>query len=536
MNLIRQKGTTPNTHVWVNLFLLLLLWLDFFRMLELEWKLNAQYHYGYLVPFIAAYLIFLRWEERPSPSQPISGSGTKEYVITIICVLLLIPHHVVFEANPDWRLLYWAQGGLLALITAAMLSVWGGRVWMWHFAPAIVMLLFAIPWPTIIEQPLVQNLMQMVAAVVVEVLNLSGIIAVRDGNTITLANGEQVGVEEACSGVRSLQSSIMAAYFLGELFRFLWGWRLVLLFLGIPMAVFLNLCRTLFLTIQAYEGGRSLMDEWHDTAGYVTTVSGFLLILLMALIIKKFTIPPEETLEGDTSGEERGDIYVFKPAAMTALYLCLLMGPVFTFVWYYAQEPEVDVIYLVDVAWDRVHPNIEFVAIPDATKAILRYSEGVQTYWKEDNESWYAFFFIWGEGMISSFAGVHNPEVCLPAAGLDFVGEDEPLTWERDGFNMTLRTYEFRSPRSNIPYYVFFAVWDNDQNAALPIAESFWERVQFALDGKRIKGRRQLEIIVVAYDSFENIKAKVLRMLDRGLTVEEHDLKKKPADQKLSSL
>ena len=538
MNLIRHKGTAPTAHVWVNLFLLLFLWLDFFRLLELEWRLNAQYHYGYLVPGIAGYLIFLRWEECTSTAQSIPRSGLKEYVITIVCVLLLIPHHIVFEANPDWRLLYWIQGGLLALITGAMISVWGGRKWVWYFAPAFAMLFFAIPWPTVIEQPLVQNLMRMVAAVTVDILNLSGIIAVREGNLISLSNGVKVGIEEACSGVRSLQSSIMASYFLGELLRFFWGWRVALLLIAIPMAVLLNLFRTLFLTLKAYEGGPELMAKWHDTAGNVTTVSGFLLIVLMAMSIKRYAVPPQEKTESVSPGEGRGEICLLKPVAMSVLYLCLLMAPVFTFFWYYFQEPEVEQIFYVDMDWYQLSPNIEFLDIPEETASMLRYSEGFQTVWTgEDNVTWYTFFFIWGKGRISSFAGIHNPEVCLTASGLDLITEDEPLIWKRDGFSMTLRSYEFSKslPQGKVPYYVFFAVWDNDQNAALPIIESYWERVQFALDGKRIKGRRQLEIIVTGLESLAVAKEKVLEILDRGLTVEEYGKKKEPTDKKLRS-
>jgi len=58
------------------------------------------------------------------------------------------------------------------------------------------------------------------------------------------------------------------------------------------------------------------------------------------------------------------------------------------------------------------------------------------------------------------------------------------------------------------------------------------ERVQFALDGKRIKGRRQLEIIVVGLDSFADARERVIEMLDRGLIVEEYSRETKSSDHK----
>jgi hypothetical protein len=54
-----------------------------------------------------------------------------------------------------------------------------------------------------------------VAGSAVEVLGWVGVPAAEQGNLIEIAAGT-VNVNEACSGVRSLQSSFMAALFLGE--------------------------------------------------------------------------------------------------------------------------------------------------------------------------------------------------------------------------------------------------------------------------------------------------------------------------------
>src|SRR5580658_9664459 len=43
-------------------------WLLFFDELCGEWRINAQYSYGYLVPLLTAVLVWLRWPERPAAS------------------------------------------------------------------------------------------------------------------------------------------------------------------------------------------------------------------------------------------------------------------------------------------------------------------------------------------------------------------------------------------------------------------------------------------------------------------------------------
>ena len=86
-----------------------------------------------------------------------------------------------------------------------------------HFAFPLLFTAVAVPWPSAWESALVQRLMQGSAAVAVEVLNIAGIAAVRHGNLIEVATG-LVGVEEACSGMRGLQTSLAGFRFRADLF------------------------------------------------------------------------------------------------------------------------------------------------------------------------------------------------------------------------------------------------------------------------------------------------------------------------------
>ena len=97
----------------------------------------------------------------------------------------------------------------------------------------------AVPWPVPFEQGVIQRLMSAVATICVDALGWFGIPAVQHGNVIEVSSGV-VGVEEACSGVRSLQTTLMAALFLGELLRFGIARRFVLLGSGLVLAFVCN--------------------------------------------------------------------------------------------------------------------------------------------------------------------------------------------------------------------------------------------------------------------------------------------------------
>ena len=124
----------------------------------------------------------------------------------------------------------------------------GGRPWLRHFAFPIAFFLIAVPWPTGIEQPLIQGLMPTVATIATETLSLFGIPAEVQGNLIHI-NGGVVGVNEACSGVRSLQTSVMIGLLFGELNRLNLVRRIGLIVAAVFIAFVANCGRAFFLVL-----------------------------------------------------------------------------------------------------------------------------------------------------------------------------------------------------------------------------------------------------------------------------------------------
>jgi exosortase/archaeosortase family protein len=144
----------------------------------------------------------------------------------------------------------------------------------------------AVPWPYRIEHGLTQGLMHGVTALTVIVLGWVDILASQHGNVIEVSTGV-VGINEACSGIRSFQSLLMGALFLGELYRLRWPHRLALIGSGVVVAFGLNVVRTFILTWCASDAGIELVGKWHDPAGLSIFLASFACLWLLARRLEK---------------------------------------------------------------------------------------------------------------------------------------------------------------------------------------------------------------------------------------------------------
>ena len=155
----------------------------------------------------------------------------------------------------------------IALFLSANLLYAGGRRTFRHFVFPLVFFFLAVPIPKIVWNPIVFSLQSMITWLNVETLNLMGIPAMKVGHVIQLPRCT-VGVDEACSGIRSLQSSLMAALFVGDLMLRRPGSRVVFLVAGLVLAVIGNFLRSLYLSLTANRLGPEGLKAVHDTAGW----------------------------------------------------------------------------------------------------------------------------------------------------------------------------------------------------------------------------------------------------------------------------
>lgn len=497
------------------LILFALWWGDFIRVFSFEWWINEQYSYGYLVLPLTAYLIYLRWSSRPNlPDREISR---KWWIFPIIASALFVILRIILVANPEWRAALWLHALVCYGASLSLVGALGGKQWVRHFAVPLGLVLFAVPWPTGLEQPIVQFLMRTVASVTVEAINLIGIYAEREGNLIRLSEG-LIGVEEACSGVRSLQSTIMAAYFLGELFNWKCRYRIALIVTGSLVTLLFNLGRTFYLSKVTIERGAEAMEVVHDPVGHLVSLGSFAVLFLITwvlnLIYRRWAPPPIPKV----SSKEIPLRPVGWKLPLFIASICLLQFPAGE-LWYRLRGDRIqsETSKRVSIDWDRFANSVKYQEISPAVRAMLRYSDGEQVRFNTSTGIWTGFFFRWDPGRISSHAGVHRPDICLPAAGFSEIGRGETLPFSiGEDLYLDFETFVFASRGQN--YFVFYSVWDTAPANPIPISQSWKDRLESVWRGQKIGERQSLEIILVGPENAATARFHMQRFLKAAVT------------------
>ena len=415
-------------------------------------EVNPQYNYGYVVPLLGIMLIWRRWQERPSAS---SGSSALVGFVALSLLLLLLPLRLILEANPEWRLAYWAHGFLVLLLSGCLLYRAGGWNWVKFFAPPLAFMLVAIPWPMELEQAVTQNLMRFVAGLTVEVAGWLGIPAIQHGNMIEVGNGV-VGINEACSGVRSLQSALMLSLFLGELHLFSAWRRIVLVGVSLACVLFANLTRTSFLTWAAANRGLHQMEAWHDTAGILVMV-----IVLLTLFGLAHLMKPKVTSALVGPAGVASALHAIPRWVVIGSLVWIGITEVATEVWYRTHENDLMVNARWSVAWPVQDAHFKKTAVPEESLAILRCSNSDSAAWEDDQgNQWSAFFLRWNAGKNSAeLAKGHRPDICFPAAGAKLVEDLGQVTVSAKGIDIPFKYQTFESGSHLL--HVFYCLWSD---------------------------------------------------------------------------
>ncbi|MGA3142402.1 MAG: exosortase/archaeosortase family protein [Verrucomicrobiota bacterium] len=355
---------SPPVLKWVIVLLpLAYLWFRLINNLWPEWTTNPQYGYGLLVPFLCLGLLVRRWQavrttgllttglqdyettgsqdrraevrvkpqssnaassgprktaERPRGEQwsvvcsPWSVVRSQWSVVLLFAFLafLYLPTRLIVAAVPEWRPIQWSLGIEVIGLTLYVIYVGMGRGWLRQLAFPICFFFVAIPWPSPIENPIIQHLTRASAAIVIELLGWVGVPALAHGNVIEVSTG-MVGIDEACSGIRSFQSSLMISLFFGEFYR-LSHWRRGLLVpMGFVFSVAFNVCRMSLLTLVAAKKGVAAISQYHDEAGITIAILCTLALWGVAILLRspksKVQSPKLEAQESATADHKTMD-------------------------------------------------------------------------------------------------------------------------------------------------------------------------------------------------------------------------------------
>ena len=537
-----MKALSIRPLLLVNLSLIGFFWLLLFIRIHTEWIVNDLYAYGWAVPFLAAYLFAERWRDRPAPAAERPPAWW--LVLPVFMLLAYLPLRVVNEANPDWVKVNVYLTALTAAFSFSALFAMGRLRYVWHFAFPILFVFTALPWPVQIEENIVQTLTRWNTLVSADTLTLCGIPAINRGNLIQIGD-TWVNVAEACSGIRSLQTSFMMSLFLGEFYRLGIFLRILLMASSFAVAFLLNIGRTTTLTYLAGAHGDEVMDKWHDhvgTAVMVLCLAGlwFLALGFDKLRAKLAALDAAEAAETAEAANKTNPAHESKidnpkskidaPLPLAPIpfptgliifgFIALITAEIATEAWYRYHEKQLPPPKDWAVDWPENAEKFKLGEFPERTRAILKYNEGETASWlTPEGYSFQMYYVRWYPGRVSKFlSGAHHPTVCLPATGLQLKAQTGPFHAQTPALEVPFSTYVFEAGGRAV--YVYHAIMED---VTLPDGKKLGyqfvkseERIDSVLRGQRNLGQRVIGISLtgpLARDEAEAIVQRTLSQL-----------------------
>ena len=264
-----SEGASPRVRVRRTALLTLLagvifagavLWMFWPSLVELAeiWESDPQYSHGYLVPVFALILLWLRRDQcSPADMRPCVWGLP---VLAAGCLLRLAGGYYYY---------FWLDRfALLPVLLGLAVTLGGWRAVRWGW-PAIAFLVFMLPLPSRLGMALggpLQRLGTICSSYLLEVL---GFPAVTEGNVILLRNTD-LGIIEACSGLRMLITFFAASAAVASLVKRPLGIRLALFLSAVPIAVAVNIIRITLTGVLYETAGQRLAEMvFHDLAGWL---------------------------------------------------------------------------------------------------------------------------------------------------------------------------------------------------------------------------------------------------------------------------
>ncbi|HEX8148911.1 MAG TPA: exosortase [Pyrinomonadaceae bacterium] len=262
------------------------------------WWEDENYSHGLLIPFVIGYIV---WTERGRLASFARRPRAFWGAAAVVSALMML-----WVGTAGAELL--TQRTSLVLLLAGLVVYFHGWRLLRALSVPLLLLLLAIPVPTIVFNKVAFPLQLFASRCAVWAMRLFDIPVLREGNVIELyplgsTTTKKLEVVEACSGIRSLMTlvtlAVVFAYFTsppdegGEggprpgRFRAL---RAVLIVLAaVPIAIATNAARVSGTGVLARYYGTEVADGFfHEFSGWVIYVVAFLLLFAFGWLLDRF--------------------------------------------------------------------------------------------------------------------------------------------------------------------------------------------------------------------------------------------------------
>jgi exosortase len=246
---------------------------------------NPKYSHGWLVPVFTAILLWMRYE----PFGPVklserwAGFALLSAGIAMRMAATFYVSHVAEMVS------------FVPSVAGVFLLMGGWRMMRWA-GPAVAFLVFMFPLPGFLDTQLLTPLQKIATRSSTYVLQTMGIPSYYEGNVIYI--GEmQLGVVEACSGLRMLTIFIALSFAIVLVTeRPLWE-RIVIVLSSIPIALVSNIVRIVVTALLYKTVGAEWVDRvFHDLDGWL------MMPFALGLLYLEFQILSHLVIDDSPSG------------------------------------------------------------------------------------------------------------------------------------------------------------------------------------------------------------------------------------------
>ena len=255
------------------------LFLPALRELVRDWTIDPNYEHGFLVPVIAAYLI---WQKREAwQNETLQPAWRLGLMLSFAgCALFIIA-----TAGAEW---FVARAAMLLTLYGTVLYFAGWRFFKRISVP-LLYLGFMIPLPYVIYYRLTFPLQQIASTGAFRALNLLGLAGQQEGNILHFS-GFSLEVIEACSGLRSIMVLVTLAALIANMTAVSNLWRWLLFLSAVPVAIVANVFRLIILALLGiFVSPEAAMSFLHEGSGILVFIIGLFLLMTLAGSMKWYS-------------------------------------------------------------------------------------------------------------------------------------------------------------------------------------------------------------------------------------------------------
>jgi exosortase len=240
------------------------------------WNVEAS-SYGMLIPPLALYIAYL--QRKVTFSVPARPDARGLSLVVLGCLILLVG-----QLAAEF---YLTRISIVPILAGLTWTFWGlARTKTLAFS--FVLLGTMVPLPGIVYNTMAAPLQLFASTVSANLAQAMGVSIFRDGNVIHLA-GTSLGIAEACSGLNSLSSLVVAALLLGFLEDASILGHILLMVLSIPLGIAVNVIRVTGTAVLADYHLAFALGFYHIFSGWLVFLLGFSMLWMLGKLVFRAT-------------------------------------------------------------------------------------------------------------------------------------------------------------------------------------------------------------------------------------------------------